>query len=135
MIEEVTRAAGITKAGLAVRKRGLKLVGIAVLLVVLVLVLLMATEPAQGPYPGWVQLFVHGGWLASVISFALGLFHAIVGAPGIGPLSSMRAPIGIVLGLGSALVGAIGGFVLSSAMSYEGDRTHSSSDGADFDWD
>lgn len=117
------------------RKRGLKLVGIAVLLVVLVLVLMAVTEPAQGPYAGWVQLFVHGGWLASVVAFGVGLFHAIVGAPGSGPLAGMRTPIGIVLGLGSALVGAVGGFVLSSAMSYEGDRTHSSDDDVDFDWD
>jgi hypothetical protein len=117
------------------RKRGLKLVAIAVLLVVLVLILMMATEPAQGPYPGWVQLFVHGGWLASVISFAVGSFHAIVGAPGTGPFKSVRTPIGLTLGLGSAFVAAMGGFVLGSGMGYEGDRTHSSDDDVDFDWD
>jgi hypothetical protein len=118
-----------------VRKRGLKLVGIAVVLVVLVLVLMGVTQPTRGPYPGWVQLLVHGGWLGSVIAFAVGLFHAIVGAPGAGVLQHVRVPIGIVLGLGGLAVGGAGGFVLSASLGYEGDRTQSRGDDVDWDWD
>ena len=120
--------------GTAIRKRGLKLVGLAILLVVIVLLLMGFLQPQQGAYPPWLQAIVHCGWLASVISFAVGLFHAIVGAPGVGPFRLVRTPIAVLLGIGAVGIGALGGFVLHASMSYEGDRSHAGDD-VDWDWD
>jgi hypothetical protein len=126
---------GVGSDGTAVRKRGAKLVGIAILLVVLVLLLMGWLGPDQGVYPGWLQAIVHCGWLASIIAFAVGLFHAIVGAPGLGPFRLVRTPIAVLLGIGATGIGALGGFVLHASMSYEGDRTRAGDDDVDWDWD
>lgn len=121
--------------GMAVRKRGAKTVAIAILIVVLLLLMMGFLRPDRGAYPAWLQALVHSGWLAAVITFALGLFHTIVGAPGIGPFRLVRTPIAIVLGLCATVVGAMGGWVLHAGMQYDGDRTADSSDDVDWDWD
>jgi hypothetical protein len=120
--------------GTAVRKRGLKMIGIAILVLVLVFVLLGVTEPDHGPLPIAVQPFVHVGWLGSLLSFALGLFHTVVGAPGLGVFRMLRTPIAVLIGLFAAPIGLFGTWILHSGMTFDGDRT-TRGDDVDFDWD
>jgi hypothetical protein len=116
-----------------VRKRGLQQIGIALLLLLAVLFLLGRCEPESGPYPIAVQPFVHLGWLGSVVSLALGLFHAICGAPDAGPFRLVRRPLAILISVFAVPIAVVGGFVLHGALSHEGDRSHDSD--ADWDWD
>jgi hypothetical protein len=119
--------------GMTARKRGLKMIGIAILLVILVLFLLGSAEPEQGAYSMAVQPFVHAGWLGAVLSFAFGVFRAIVGAPGLGPFRLVRTPVAILLGVFAVPIGSFGSIILHRAMSFDGDRSHD--DDVDWDWD
>jgi hypothetical protein len=120
--------------GIEVRKRGLKMIAIAIVVVVLVLFLMGAAEPEQGAYPVAVQPLVHAGWLGALLSFALGVFRTIVGAPGLGPFRMLRIPVAVLIGLFTVPIGLFGSIILHRAMSYDGDRTHDGED-VDFDWD
>lgn len=116
------------------RRRGLRLLVIAVLLLAGGLVLLALLRPAQGAYPGWAQVAVHIAWVIASLCVGVGGFHALVGAPGSGVFALVRIPIAIAFGLGTLGALAIGGFVLHAAMSFEGSRSDSSSSN-DLDWD
>ena len=119
--------------GTATRKRGLKMLGVAILLIIIVLFLMGFAQPDQGRYHVAVQPFIHAGWLGALLSFALGLFRTIVGAPGLGPFRLVRTPVAVLIGVFTVPIGLFGSFILHRAMSFDGDRTHD--DGADFDWD
>jgi hypothetical protein len=122
-----------TNDGMAVRKRGLKMIGIAFLLLVLVLFLLGSAEPERGAYHVAVQPFVHAGWLGALLSFGLGVFRAIVGAPGLGPFRMVRTPIAVLIGVFTVPIGLFGSLILHRAMTFEGDRSHD--EDVDWDWD
>ena len=116
------------------RRRGLRLLLLALLLIGAVLGLLAATRPDVGEYDGWVHVLVHLMWLLACTCFGFGGFHAVVGSPGGGALAVLRTLVGIAFGVGSVGALAIGGFVLQATLTYDGDRTTSSGD-SDFDWD
>ncbi len=116
------------------RRRGLRLVVLAVLLLGAGLVLMALLRPEQGAYPGWTQAVVHVVWVVACLCFGVGGFHTLVGAPGTGALALLRTPVAIVFGLATTAALAVGGFVLHAAMSYDGPRS-SAGDSHDWDWD
>jgi hypothetical protein len=116
--------------GWQTRKRGLKLIGLAILLLVVLLVLFVATRPGQGPYALAARASVHAGWMGVLISLALGLFHLVVGAPGAGPFRNVRTVVALVVGIPALALGVLGTAVLHGVMTDDG-----SSSGGDFDWD
>ena len=119
------------------RRRGLRLLLIALLLLVGVLVLLAVLRPSHGAYPSWTQAVVHVLWLLACLALGVGGFHTVVGAPDTGALRLFRVPVGIVFGIATVGTLAIGGFVLHAAMSYDGPRDDSggSHEHEHWDWD
>lgn len=101
------------------RKRGMKLVLLAVIVLIILLLALALLQPELGAYPGWVYPLVHALWLAASASFGLGSFHGIVGAPDDRWFRAMRTAIGVLVGIGTSLSFALGAWLLQSAMSYE----------------
>lgn len=116
------------------RRRGLRLLLLAIVVIGAVLGLLAAMRPDAGEYPGWVQIVVHLLWVLACICFGFGGFHAVVGSPGGGAVALLRTLFGIAFGVTSIGALAVGGFVLHAAMSYDGDRSESTGH-SDFDWD
>ncbi|MBC8069206.1 MAG: hypothetical protein IAG13_12800 [Deltaproteobacteria bacterium] len=119
--------------GTSPRRRGLRLLLLAILLIGAVLGLLAGMRPDAGEYTGWVHIVVHLLWVLACTCFGFGGFHAVVGAPGGGP-GVLRTLVGIAFGVTSIGALAVGGFVLHAAMSYDGDRSERTGH-SDFDWD
>jgi hypothetical protein len=113
------------------RRRGVRLLLLAVLLLGAALGLLALLRPDQGAYPAWMQVSVHLLWVLACMCLGFGGFHAVVGALGGGVL---RTLIGFAFGVATLGALGIGGFVLHAAMSYDGSRSQSSSSSS-WDWD
>ena len=118
------------------RRRGLRLLLLALLLLATVIGLLAGLRPEHGEYPAWTQAVVHVMWLFACLAMGIGGFHAIVGAKGAGIFALVRVPVAIVLTLATIGTLAIGGFVLHATLVYDGPRNlpddHHHSD---WDWD
>lgn len=97
---------------LTARKRGLRVLIIAVVLLVLALLLLAGAAPAVGArYPLVVRLAVYllsgAGWGGLLV----GLYRTIVG-PGVGPLAAPLRLIATVVVVGGVLTGLVGAWLV-----------------------
>jgi hypothetical protein len=117
------------------RRRGLRLMLLALLLLGAVMGLLAGLRPEHGEYPSWTQAVVHVLWLFACMSLGVGGFHTLVGPKGTGLFALMRVPVGIVFTLATIATLAIGGFVLHAALSYDGPRDTPDEHHSDWDWD
>lgn len=101
------------------RRRGVKLLVIAAILLVLLLVLLGTLRPDLGTYPGYAFPIIHALWLLASGHFGLGSFLAICGGKDDKWFRAMRTAVGVLIGLGVSVTFALGAFLLHRAMSYE----------------
>ncbi len=114
------------------RRRGVKLLVIAAILLVGLLIALAILRPDLGSYPGWAYPIIHALWLAASGHFGLGSFLAICGGPDDKWFRAMRTAVGVLIGLAVSVTFALGAWLLQSAMSHErteaDNREHSSWD-------
>lgn len=116
------------------RRTGLRLLFVAVVLLLLLVGVLAATRPDLGSYPTWVQIVVHACWLAATGCFARGSFLVVVGTPS-GTFASLRTPVGLLVGLGSALAFAAGAFLLHVTLGADRKPEDAEHRHRDWDWD
>lgn len=116
------------------RRRGLRLLLLALLVLAVVIGLLAGLRPAHGEYPSWTQALVHVLWLFACLAMGIGGFHTLVGAKGSGIFALVRVPVAIIFTLATIGTLAIGGFVLHAALTYDGPRDTADSH-SDWDWD
>lgn len=113
------------------RKRGLKRVAIAIVLLLFAIVLLLALAPASGQRHSalarWVIQLVA---LAGYVTLLSGLFRTVVGA-GVGATAPLLKGIAITVVIGGIVVGIVAGW-LTHVLVTEPWSTHS---GDHHDWD
>jgi hypothetical protein len=101
-----------TNPQLTARKRGLWILGIALVLLLLALLLLAGLAPAVGArYPLWLRIVVYilgaSGWAGMLA----GLFRVIVG-PGTGALAVPLKLIAVLVVIGGLATGGLGAWIL-----------------------
>jgi MFS family permease len=117
------------------RRRGLRLLLVALILVAGVIALLAGLRPTHGAYEGWAQAVLHVLWLLACMSLGIGGFYALVGAKGSGLFALVRVPVAIVFTLATMGTIAIGGFILHATLVYDGPRDLPDDHHSDWDWD
>ena len=113
------------------RRRGLRLLVIALVLLVLAVLLLAAFAPAVGArYPLVIRLAAYALTGAGWGGLLVGLYRVIVG-PGVGPLAAPLRLIAIAVVIGGVALGLVGAWAVHTIVSEPRPASH----GHHHDWD
>ena len=116
---------------LTTRKRGLRLVVIALVLLLLAVLLLAGFAPAVGArYPLVIRLVAYALTGAGWGGLLVGLHRVIVG-PGVGPLATPLRLIAIAVVVGGVAIGLVGAWAVHTLVS----EPRAASHGHHPDWD